>query len=434
MSNINLSGFNCVIGMTDNFIPAPLGKSISSLTNSPYFFSLNDELAYHRAYKECPPLKSIVSKRARAFNNGILELVKTTSSGNYAKDEWSVKLLDKLDSPNPMQSGKQFRAQQNIYIDIYGYCPVFITRPVGLVDEITNIWNIPPWLFDLEYTNKWLQQNTVEGIINKFKVRFGGQDIELDKDNLFFIFDDGIGTDEDSNLLIPDSRLMGQEYPICNIIGAYKSRNTLIVKRGAIGILSNEGADAVGTIPLPEGEKRNLQSEFSRYGLVGQEWQVIITEANLKWQQMALPTKDLMLFEEIIDSTNQLLDAYSYPPELFATVSKNVTFENKKYAKKDLYSNVIIPEGDSRIEQLGRGLIPKDKKVKLKYDFSGVDVLQEEEKTKAEVRQAINVAARTEYEAGLITKNDWRIRLGEDTLTDPEFNTYKAHEQTTSEN
>lgn len=395
--------------------------------NNPYYFDLDCEEAYLRAYNECPPLKSVIGKRAKAFNNGVLELIKTDGTktkGNYANDPWSKEFLLKLKQPNVLQSQDQFFAQQNTYIDIFGYCPVFIIRPSGFNSEITSIWNIPPWLFDITYTGKWLSQNTLEGIYKDYVINWVGGPLTLAKENLFFVFDDCIGTDSDSNLHIPDSRLLSLSYPVANIVSAYKSRNTLINHRGASGILTNDNKDQVGHIPLNPLEKESLQQDFTKYGLVGQKYQIIITSASMKWQPMALPTKDLMLFEEIVDDTNQILDAYSYPPELFASVSKGVTFENKKYAKKDLYSNTIIPEANSRIEQFSRGVIPKDKNVELRVDFSLIDVLQEEEKTKAEAEQAINLAAQTQYRAGLITKNDWREKLGLDRLPEDGFNEY----------
>ncbi|MES2593138.1 MAG: phage portal protein [Bacteroidota bacterium] len=390
------------------------------------YYNLSNEKEFLYAYNLCSPLKSIIAKRAKAFNNGKLELIK--KDGNYAKGAYPDSIKKLYDQPNALQSGKQFFSQQNHYIDIFGYCPVLKVRPVGFADEITSLWNIPPYLInDLDFTGKWLKQNSILDIYKKLTLRWNGDVEELDLKDIYFVLDDGIGTDLDCNLTIPDSRMVGSEYQISNIIAAYKSRNTLITKRGAIGILTNDGKDQAGTIPLPSDEKDAVQADFRQYGLTGQPKQVIITDAALKWQQMGFATKDLLLFEEIEDDVNMLCDTYGYPVELMAR-SKGQTFENKKQAKKDLYRSTIIPEAESRIQQNSKGIIDPGKGITMMMDYSEIDVIQEEAKERADARKALNDALAVEFESGLITKNMWLIELGRDTIDLPEFNEYKKQQ------
>lgn len=392
-----------------------------------YFFDINEEQSCLRAFNECPPLKNIILKRAKAFNAGTIEIVKTTPSENFVRDADIVNLLNK---PNVLQTQKQFFAQQNIYVDIFGYCPVLKIKNMGVT---TSIWNIPPWLFDLKYTGAWLKQNKITGIYTDYVMMWEGGRTTLDPNDLFFIFDDGIGTQTDAALTIPDSRMVSHEYPINNIIGTYKSLNTLISKKGAIGILSNNSKDQVGTLPLDPKDKEQLQNDFKSYGLTGQAHQIIITNASLSWQSMALPIKDMMFFEGLEEFTNSLCDAYGLPPELLAQAKKDINYENKKAAKKDFYSSTIIPEGDSRMQQFTKGIISEDKKQRIQYNFEAIDVLQEEKLLQYQAEQAINTACQTEYNAGLITKNDWRKRLGLDIVADSSFNEYKVVENGTTQ-
>lgn len=388
------------------------------------YYECRNEKEFLIAYNLCSPLKSIIGKRAKAFNNGKLEILKK-SDNNYAKGQYAEDIKKLIQNPNPLQTQKQFFSQQNHYIDIFGYCPVLRVRPVGMPNEISSIWNIPPYLInDLDFTGKWLKQKNISDIFRKLTITWNGDTEELPLDDIYFVFDDGIGTDIDTNLNIPDSRLIGNEYPISNIIAAYKSRNTLITKRGAIGILSNDSKDQAGTIPLPEGEKDAVQKEFRQYGLTGQPKQVIITDAALKWQQMGFSTKDLLLFEEIEDDISRLCDSYGYPVELIAS-TKQTSYENKRQAKKSLYRDAIIPESESRMEQNSRGILDPTKGFYMIFDFSDVDVIQEEQKEKAEARRLTDEAFKIEYDNGLITKNDWREGLGLDRLPIEEFNQYK---------
>jgi hypothetical protein len=383
-----------------------------------YCFDLKCEDDYLRAYNLCPPLKAIIGKRAKAFNSGITKIINT----NTEKEATGrTELKDLLKRPNFLQTGDQFFSQQNHYIDIFGYCPVLKIKAAG-TEFISSMWNIPPWLFDIDYTRKWLMQTKIEGVYSKYYIYWNGEKVELKFKDLNFIYDDGIGTDTDSNLLIPDSRLISLQYPVSNIVASYKARNTLATKRGAIGILSNESEDADGTMSLKSGEKEQIQKDFSRYGLVGQPYQIIISDAKLKWQQMGFATKDLMLFEEVQDDIDRLCDSYGWPPELLAR-SKDTTFDNKKQARKDVIDNTIIPESYSRMQQFTEIVAPDDT-ISIVNDYSDLMVFQEDEKLKSEARMAANLAAEKEYKNGLITKNQWLQRLGEPTVEDESFNQY----------
>lgn len=408
----------------EGYLQKHSSHGLRGVTGEEYYIELCNERDFLTAYRSCPPLKSIVGKRAKVFNTGEIQVLNSNSFkrgvGTTAND-----LRTLLGKPNPIQTTKQFQAQQNIYIDIYGYCPVYGIKAAGFESGVySSVWNIPPWLFDLEYTKNWLGQSKLTDIFSKFFIIWNGQRREIDSRFLHFILDDGIGTDYDMNLTIPDSRLVGMSYPVSNIIAAYKSRNTLITKRGAIGILSNDLKDSSGLVAMRKGEKELIQKEFANYGIVGQPFQVIITEAGLKWQQIGYPTKDLMLFEEIEDSVNQLCDVFGWPVELMSR-TKGVTFDNKDQAYRSVYRDTIIPESESRMEQLTEALVPKDANLIITRDFTEVEVLQDSAQNRAAARKAMNDALQIEWNNNLITRNMWLEQLGQDKVADPLFDLYK---------
>lgn len=370
-------------------------------------YGLNNEINHLRAYNECPPLKSIVGKRAKAFNVGKIDVF-NKNTDKPATGPAAAAFRNILKRPNPLQTQKQFFAQHNTYLDIFGYCPVFMVRPFGVPDAISAIWNIPPWIFDIQFTGGWLQQNHVNGIFSGYTMQWSTGLVTLPKENLKLIFDDGFGTDMDINLCIPDSRLRSQEYPIFNIIASLKARNTLITRRGPTGILSNQAKDSVGHIPMPDGEKKAVQQDFSRYGIVGQEFQVIITEANLQWQQMGFSTKDLMLFEEIEDDVNSLCDAFGWYPELLAR-TKSATFDNKEKAEKMAYNATIIPESESRIEQISNAIIGQDNNIEYRCSFDHIPALQAEILQTASARKESDIALEKEFKNNLITLDQWSV-------------------------
>lgn len=369
-------------------------------------FNLNNETNHLRAYNECPPLKSIVSKRAKAFNVGRIDVINKNTGKPSPNSQEASAYRSILKKPNPLQTGKQFFAQHNIYLDIFGYCPIFIIRPYGVNDAITAIWNIPPWLFDIEFTGSWLQQNEVSGIFSGYKLMWQTGGVVLPTANIKLIFDDGFGTDMDINLCIPDSRLRSLEYPISNIIANLKALNSLTTRRGPTGILSNASHDSVGHIPMPEGEKKIVQQDFTRYGIIGQEFQVIISEANLQWQQMGFSTKDLMLFEGNEEAINMICDAFGWFPELMAR-TKGATFDNKEKAEKMMYTGTIIPESESRLEQFSNAIIGVTNNLCYQASFIHAPALQAERLDTASARKENDTALEKEFKNNVITLNMW---------------------------
>lgn len=394
--------------------------------NADFHMKLTCEKDFLNAYNACSPLKAIISKRSRGFNSGIIRTVnpntlKEVKGGRAAEIRQIVK------KPNVLQTESQYQSQLNHYVDLFGYCPILKIPISGMPGEYSGIWNIPPWLFDIDYTKKWIRQNKISGIYQDYYMYWNGEKITIPFKDLFFVFDDLIGTECDSNLTIPDSRLIGCDYIISNIIAAQKARNTLITKRGAIGILSNESKDGdAGSVPLTKREKENIQHDFKKYGLVGQSYQIIITDANLKWQQMGFATKDLMLFEEIQDDIDRLCDIYNLPAPLMAR-SKDTTFDNQNQSRKDFIENTIIPESASRMEQFTNGIVLETDNLAITRDYSKLAVLQEDKVQAATARKTLNEALQIEYLKGLITKNDWREKLGDERLsleTDPAGDEY----------
>lgn len=92
---------------------------------------------------------------------------------------------------------------------------------------------------------------------------------------------------------------------------------------------------------------------------------------------MGFPTAQLQLFEEMQDSTNQLANAYGYPSGMMSQIQQT-TYNNKKTDRRDFVENTIIPESESRMEQLTRALVPQGEGIIIIQDYSQVTVLQED--------------------------------------------------------
>jgi portal protein len=406
--------------------PIDYHPSIAS-SSTPTFFEMNGKSIFHfkysghnssvKAYECCPPVNAIANKKAQSFINGKTWVLNTQgkAKGKVSTSAEAKKIQSLFEKPNPLQSGKQFEAQGYIYQLLFGYNIILPIKPAGFKDNIDTyqMWNIPPSMVDIEETNKLFYQSDTKGIIKEIVLNYKGTRTILKVEDIYIMKD---FTPSFCSLVIPESRIKSLALPINNIIGAYESRNVLINYRGALGILSQDpGNGQYGNLPMTDEQKELLQQDLRRYGLSNHQWQFIITSASLKWQQMGVATKDLMLFEEIEGSTMAICDGLGYPYRLMAA-EKSASYNDVNQFKKMLYQDFIFPEADSIYEQWNQLFDTEKYNLTIDKDYSHIPVLQEDQLQAAQARKARNDALLIEWQNDLITRNRWLEMNGEDPL------------------
>lgn len=385
-----------------------------------YRISFNGHNSALKAYLQCPPLAAIINKKAQAFTNGKTFIInkKGKARDKEATSEVANKVRSLMANPNPFQSQKEFEAQQYTYLQIWGWCIVLSIKPVGFDNtDAKKLWNIPPAMIDVEETkNNWLLADKSTDVIKSIIINFENEKVPLPVSDCYIIKDITVSF---TSPAFPESRTCSLRANINNTIGAYESRGKLIEYRGALGIISPDFKDAGGPIPLKDDDKEALQEEFKQYGLKRNQYSFIISNAAVKWSQMGIPTSELMLFEEIEDNIMRICDGYNFPYPLMSSNRTNSLGGNNIYeAKKLLYQDATIPEAENISEQWTTFFSLDKYELKIVKDFSHVEALQDDKLQYARWRNTLNDAKKKEYDAGLITLNDWLIALGEDPLPD----------------
>lgn len=376
------------------------------------YSSLNDCV---KAYECCPPLAAIVNKKAQSYINA-----KTIVENKLDKKKQSLtaqKIIKRLQNPNFRQSQSQFEAQGYIYQQLFGFNVLLTIKPVGYKNNLDakEMWNIPPNLLDFkEVEYAFTQQESGLGFTITLTEK--NRRTVLDNNNIF-IFKDFSPSFQ--TMYLPESRIKALQQPINNIIGAYESRNVLITRRGALGIISSDKGDDMGNRAMSSTEKEDLQTDYLKYGLSKSQHSIILTTAGVKYQQMGYSTKDLMLFEEVESSTMAICDSYGYPyPLLSSNRTNNLGGGNITESEKSLYQNTIIPEATSITEQWNNYFGIEDINETLVKDFSHIAALQEDDVKRATASLILNQSLKMQYEAGLITLDEWSIELGRLALPD----------------
>lgn len=383
-----------------------------------YWFSYKDNSSAAKAYTDCPPVFSIVNKIAQAYLNG-----KTWILDDKGKESFSPaanKIRKLLNKPNAVQTWRQFEAQCDIYMSLFGYCVLLPMKPVGFPNNTaTAIWNIPPNLLEIKESDDPFFIG--DAPIKKITMVYNNTRYNINPDMVYFLKDTSTSLCSPN---LPQSRLRSQEMNINNIIGTLESLNVITNRRGALGILSSDKSDSNGNISLTPGEKKDAQDEFMQYGLQKNQSQVIITNAALKWQQMGYSTKDLMLNETIENATMSLCDTFNFPFRLLSANSSNsLAGSDVQYYNQQLYQNCIIPRAESMYEQWNIFFGMAEMNLILDKDFSHVGALQEDKVKNNQARLILNQALNIEWQNNLITANEWLVKNGEDPKG-PDFDKY----------
>lgn len=345
-----------------------------------------NELDYLKAFLEIPELNAVICTKARMFGNGVIKEV--DSNGNEVKNS---KLVAALNNPNWFQSGEEFRRQTKLWREIFGNEYLFENSPIGrdFEDATTKaLFTIPPNWTGVKYNEEQPFFVFTEMPDIKYVVEYNSKLITLPQGTVIHLNDDRVDMRSDGNgiyssfstssksLMKGESKLRALTPALNNLKMAYETRGVLLKNRGALGILSNSSADKIGSIPLEKEERERIQEEYAtKYGGLKGQYQLIISAADLKWQQMSINPDKMGLYTETAADFDKIIDSYGMKRELFA--GKDATYENAKAAEKGVYTDTIIPDAAEWIA----GFNKKHRngaKTKLIMDYFHLPMFQED--------------------------------------------------------
>lgn len=354
-------------------------------------------------YLSVPELQAIINYKARVFAGMKIKAVDKNG------DEKDVPLLNLFSKPNPLQNSKEFSMQYYVLRAIFGneyIHPVYGSKK----DQAKAIWNLPPMNAEIVPTDSIKYGNTipfnmteVDELIKAYKFWYKGQTITYQPEEIIHYNDNQVAF-EDDKILLGDSKLRPLTQACENIKNAYEARGILIYN-SALGILSNETTDAQGTVDMDPKDKEQMQSDFKeKYGLTKYKWQILMTNARLNWQSMAVDVGKLKLFEEVDADFRAIANAHSFPPELLQpNPGSSLNPGDKSEALKQLYQEAIIPEADEWLQGIANWM---QIDFTLKSDFSHVAALQmDKERASKSLNWAATGLAKAK-ESGLIEESE----------------------------
>jgi hypothetical protein len=413
------------------------GKTIQvkgELAN-PSWLGLKNRMVQKYAYEYCYPVAAVVNRLAEYDITGTIEILRSTGKGkdNFATNSWATNMNRLLAQPNPLQSWEQFRGQQVIYKKVFGFCPVLPLVPSSMTpDNATSLINIPPWLFEPVGTKKLLYTSKVEEIVQEWKVTILGKSFTLKPDQVF-ILEDSFLQDEDSDFILPQSKLVGLDMAVSNICAAMEADNVLLKKKGPLGVWSHDAAatkDSVaGYLPMNDVEKRELQNDLSGYGLTWAQYQWMVSRQAIKWNPVSFDVRQLGTKETIVSGEKAICHCFGFPYVLYEEI--DATFANSNTAAKAVYQTNVIPNNTKDLNKYNKFFKADENACKITNNYSHIAALQEDALAQAQAAKSWNDALLIEYNNNLITKNQWLTARGYDAIG-PEGDKYKKDEEVTT--
>lgn len=212
------------------------------------------------------------------------------------------------------------------------------------------------------------------------------------------------------------SRLLAVKKPIANLLAVYDARNVIFVKRGAVGFIVAQKADATGTVALEKDEKEELTKTINaNYGIEEGKSPYGVTDVPINFVRTNLSIAELQPFDETLEDAIKIASVFGIPAVLVPRKDQS-TFSNQDTAEKSVYTSTIIPAAKRFCEALTTFLGLDKKGLYLDCDFSDVACLQVGLKEQEEVKKMVNERCLSQFNSGLISINDWRAQIHEDAL------------------
>lgn len=357
------------------------------------------------------PIKFITER----MQNGRFFLKDIKTGEEITNNEYINKFLT---NPNPNQTFKEMLEMFFAYFYICGNSYIASTEPYAF-SEIKDKWKysnnyyvLPANYTKPVYYNKvdLYSGNNVSDIIERYELNTGLGWKNFSTNSILHSRD--IKLSFDSNFYEGKSRLLSQRSPISNLLAVYEARGVIYAKKGALGALVSKKTDASGSVPLTAKEKEELQKQYQQdYGLSRNKSQIILSDVALDFLRMNMSIQELQPFDETFADAVQIAGAFGIPSVLIPRKDQS-TFSNQDSAEVSVYDNVVIPSTNKFLDKLNTFLGIRNAGQEICVSFDHVQCLQSRKKERSEIEASINATCQSKFKGGVITLNEWRIKLG----------------------
>jgi hypothetical protein len=140
----------------------------------------------------------------------------------------------------------------------------------------------------------------------------------------------------------------------------------------------------------------------------------ILTSLKVSYSNMNASAKNMGLFEECIEDTGRICDAFGVPYKLLSSAQAG-TLNNSggdiKEARKQMFEETIIPDAQEKINSLNNTIIGDVKSWYITGDYKHLPVFDEDRKQRAMSLKLMVEALDKAYQSGAITLAEYSNEL-----------------------
>lgn len=324
-------------------------------------------------YNTTAHLKCVIDRKALMKANGRYKEMRIGSNGEPEEVENS-EIVQLIENPNFLQSGNDYAALKSINYSVFGNSIEFFNSVSG---RRRAMWNLPIDEMTFERTGKSpYKQVDVKGVIEYYeRQNVDGTTERFEVENILHLREPN-----PNDPLVGLSKIPGLLMKLSNMRGAEGFDNRIINSNAMLGILSSEvsGANQMDPRPLDtDAQKKISQGLGMRFGMQEGKQDILQTEANVKWQSMSYPKKDLLLFETITEGHKLIIDTFGLNMNIFSLT--NQTYENMEHGIRLAYRDTIIPEAENEALAYTKMFGLDGKTRWLEQCFEHLDILKTDE-------------------------------------------------------
>jgi HK97 family phage portal protein len=292
-----------------------------------------------KAYKTIPIIQAIISEIIDKASDAppMIMRVKDSASaksyyrtaGGIASKDSKVKMkamrtkaftqlenhpaLDLFDNPNPYMTGKELREASMGYLLLTGNSIEYnATTGVGPRGKIPRqIWSVPSPCVDLVF------QDSTVAPLKGYSISYMGKDSVIPEDQICHVkyFNPITSAENIQETFWGLSPLRSATKMISQKRDADTAQGSLFKNMAPAGMIVGAGNDGYGELGEVEALAINKHFKDSHMGVYN-AGDILVTPANVRWEEIGLSPVDLQLIDWGKDIERQIARLYKYPDEM----------------------------------------------------------------------------------------------------------------------
>lgn len=385
----------------------------------------NNELA--KIYSENPIVYAVITLKASMMSNGIVNVRDLKTGEVFTRDsirldskaqnkQLITKALNLIESPNVLQSRKEFITMSSIIKDVFGnQFTYFNSGTIVDIRNVVSLWNIYPQYMSVLLQGNYFNATNTDEIIKGWRWEgFGSDVLPFNPDEIMLRKSPNVQLCDSNDLVFGMSPLVPLHKPISNIAIAYESENVVLKNRGAriLMSLARQQDQQSGVEPARKEDLEEVQNDWGEYGLRDDQKQAFITRQPIDVTVLDQDVRKLGISETIGNNSMAINNTYGISPDLLPLWIQGSTFENQRQAEKRTYQAAIIPEFNDWLSDLDDRLKMQDNGLQYVANWDHIGVLQEDKKEMASSNSITSKYHESMYMKGAIVLNTWLQAVG----------------------